>query len=261
LSWEIREKGGSCCGKEESEKGVAPCGKRESEARVSGGKGTVLLCEDEDNIADLVRIYLEEESYRVIRAKTGGEALDQAARQAPCLLLLDVGLPDMNGFDVCRVLRERGNPVPVLFLTARDSEIDKVLGLELGADDYVTKPFSPRELTARVKAVLRRSAPEVAVAAVAVGDAVIDAARREIRLAGQNDPVFLTAKEFDLLWFLAENKGLVMSREQILRNVWGYEWAGETRTVDAHIRQLRKKLGDALPIKTVWRVGYQIAEH
>jgi len=225
-------------------------------------KGTILVCEDEDHIADLIGLYLGEEGYRVVRTRSGEEALLEADRAAPSLAVLDIGLPGIDGFEVCRELRSRGRALPLLFLTARDGELDKVLGLELGADDYLTKPFSPRELVARVKAILRRSsqAGTDAPDAVAVGGTVVDAARREIRPEGGGAPIMLTAKEFDLLWFLAEHKGLVMSRDQILRQVWGYEWVGETRTVDVHIRQLRKKLGECLEIRTVWGVGYQLAD-
>ncbi len=222
-------------------------------------RGTVLVCEDEDHIADLIGMYLDEEGFRVVRTASGEEALVEAERSEPRVAVLDVMLPGIDGFEVCRELRGRGKQLPVLFLTARDGEIDKVLGLELGADDYLTKPFSPRELVARVKAILRRSEREPESDVIESGDTLIDAGRREVR-DGNGKSVSLTAKEFDLLWFLAENKGLVMSREQILRHVWGYEWAGETRTVDVHIRQVRKKLEDMVEIRTVWGVGYQLAE-
>lgn len=222
-------------------------------------KGTILVCEDEDHIADLISMYLSEEGFRVVRTITGEEALVEADRAAPRLAVVDVNLPGIDGFEVCRELRSRGRSLPLVFLTARDSEIDKVLGLELGGDDYVTKPFSPRELVARVKAVLRRQDPGPRPEAIEIGGTVIDSGRREVRCDSQAVPSF-TAKEFDLLWFLAENRGLVMSRDQILRHVWGYEWVGETRTVDVHIRQLRKKLGSTLEIRTVWGVGYQLLD-
>jgi DNA-binding response OmpR family regulator len=174
----------------------------------------------------------------------------------PRAVLLDVGLPGIDGFEVCRRIRAASD-VPVIMLTARDTEIDTIVGLEIGADDYVTKPFSVRELVARVKAVLRRSeeAP-VGRTALEVGDFVIDGGRREVTRAGA--PVVRpTAREFDLLWYLADNAGLVLSRAQILEAVWGYDYFGETRTVDVHIRQLRRKL-DGIPIETVWGVGYRI---
>jgi DNA-binding response OmpR family regulator len=169
--------------------------------------------------------------------------------------VLDVGLPDLDGLEVCKRLRATSQ-IPVIFLTARDSEVDRVLGLELGGDDYVTKPFSPAELVARVKAVLRRvdggPAPEVTQA----GDVAIDAGRREVRVAGE--PVEFTTKEFDLLRYLAERPGLALSRQQILDGVWGYDWYGDARTVDVHIAQVRKKLGDTVEITTVRGVGYRL---
>jgi DNA-binding response OmpR family regulator len=180
------------------------------------------------------------------------------ARERPRLVVLDVGLPgQIDGFEVCRRLRSASN-VPVLMLTARDDEIDRVLGLELGADDYVTKPFSPRELAARVKAILRRAEgpPSSRPAVLAVGSVEVDTGRREARIG--NQPVALTAREYDLLQFLAENSGLVLSRQQLLDGVWGPGWYGDERTVDVHVRQLRKKLGDALPLATVWGVGYRL---
>jgi DNA-binding response OmpR family regulator len=173
----------------------------------------------------------------------------------PRLVVLDVGLPDIDGLEVCKRLRATSQ-IPVIFLTARDSEVDRVVGLELGGDDYLTKPFSPAELVARVKAVLRRvdggPAPEV----VQCGSAAIDVGRREVRVAGA--PVEFTTKEFDLLRYLAERPGLAMSRQQILDGVWGFDWYGDARTVDVHIAQVRKKLGDTVEIKTVRGVGYRL---
>ncbi len=222
-------------------------------------KGTILVCEDEDPIADLICLYLSEEQFKPVRASSGEAALVEVDRVQPRLAIIDVMLGGIDGFEVCRELRRRGHRLPILFLTARDAEIDKVLGLELGADDYMTKPFSPRELIARVKAILRRVDRPADENTIDVGGTIIDSGRREVRSDG-HDTATLTAKEFDLLWFLAENKGLVMTREQILRHVWGYEWAGETRTVDVHIRQLRKKLDVIVEIRTVWGVGYQLAD-
>jgi len=175
------------------------------------------------------------------------------------LVIIDVGLPgELDGFDVCRRLRAEGD-IPVLVLTARDDEVDRVIGFELGADDYVTKPFSPRELVARIKAILRRSGgqgarPEPAV--LELGDIVVDNGRREVRHDGA--VVSLTTREFDLLSYLVANRGLALSRRQLLDGVWGADWYGDERTVDVHVRQLRKKLGDALPLTTVWGVGYRL---
>jgi DNA-binding response OmpR family regulator len=220
--------------------------------------GTIVVVEDDPNIADLVDMYLRAEGFRVLQAGDGSRGLELIDRERPKLVVLDVGLPgELDGLDVCRRLRAT-SATPVLMLTARDGEIDRILGLELGADDYVTKPFSPRELVARVKAILRRvegpppEGPEVLVA----GGVEVDTGRREARLGGT--PVALTTREFDLLQFLAEHAGLALSRRQLLDNVWGADWYGDERTVDVHVRQLRKKLGDALPLATVWGVGYRL---
>jgi DNA-binding response OmpR family regulator len=219
-------------------------------------RGTVVVVDDEPNIADLVELYLQREGYRVQKATTGEGALQAVAEFRPRLVILDVGLPDMDGLEVCRRLRQTSQ-VPVIFLTARDGEIDRVLGLELGADDYVTKPFSPAELVARVKAVLRRadgSAPPSEV--MQAGNVTIDVGRREVVIDGEVVP--FTTKEFDLLRFLAERTGLALSRQQILDGVWGYDWFGDVRTVDVHIAQVRKKVGDAVQISTVRGVGYRL---
>ncbi|RIK07243.1 MAG: DNA-binding response regulator [Acidobacteria bacterium] len=218
-------------------------------------KGSVLLVEDEENIADLVQVYLEREGYKVTKTATGEDAIEAYAAVRPRVVLLDVGLPGIDGIEVCKRIREHGS-VPVIMLTARDSEIDKVLGLEIGADDYVTKPFSPRELLARIKAVLRRSETVPTIEVREIAGRSIDRGRREVR--HDEEVIALTPKEFDLLWYLTENKGLVLTRDQIMDAVWGYEYYGETRTVDAHIRQLRKKLGDDFPIRTKWGIGYQL---
>ena len=218
-------------------------------------RGTVLVVDDEPNIADLVDLYLAREGFRVLKAATGAAGLDAVRDQRPRLVVLDVGLPDIDGLEVCKRLRQTSQ-IPVIFLTARDGEVDRVLGLELGGDDYLTKPFSPAELVARVKAVLRRvdggAAPEV----LQVGRATIDTGRREVRV--DDDPVEFTTKEFDLLRFLAERSGLALSRQQILDGVWGFDWFGDARTVDVHIAQVRKKLGDAATIVTVRGVGYRL---
>jgi len=218
--------------------------------------GTILLIEDEVEIADLLRMYFEKEGFRLSHAPTGEEGLERLAGRSPRAVLLDIGLPGIDGIEVCRRIRS-GSDVPIIMLTARDAEVDKVVGLELGADDYVTKPFSPRELVARVKAVLRRSeerpiAPDI----VEVGGFTVDNGRREVTIP-DGTAVRPTAREFDLLWYLASNRGLVLSRAQLLEAVWGYDYFGETRTVDVHVRQLRKKL-DGLPLETVWGVGYRL---
>jgi DNA-binding response OmpR family regulator len=220
--------------------------------------GTIVVVEDDPNISDLVDLYLRRDGYRVIQAADGEAGLIVIGRERPRLVILDVGLPGgIDGLEVCRRLRAT-SAIPVLMLTARDGEIDRVLGLELGADDYVTKPFSPRELVARVKAILRRSdgaprdTPEVLVA----GGVEVDTGRREARVAGTVVP--LATREFELLAYLTENAGLALSRQQLLDGVWGHGWYGDERTVDVHVRQLRKKLGDALPLATIWGVGYRL---
>jgi len=219
-------------------------------------RGTVVLIEDEESIADLIRMYLEQDGVRLVHASGGLQGLDAVRDRDPRVILLDLGLPGMDGIEVCRRIRDISD-VPIIMLTARDSEIDKIVGLEIGADDYVTKPFSPRELVARVRAVLRRSedAPR-ARSVIEIGGWEIDSGRREVR-GSDGATVRPTAREFDLLWYLAENAGLVLSRGQILEAVWGYEYFGETRTVDVHIRQLRKKL-QGVPIETAWGVGYRM---
>jgi DNA-binding response OmpR family regulator len=225
---------------------------------VTSDLGTIVVVEDDPNIADLVELYLRRDGFRVLQATDAGRALEIVGTERPRLVVLDLGLPgQMDGFDACRRLRD-GGAVPVLILTARDNEIDRVLGLELGADDYVTKPFSPRELVARVKAILRRvdgpprEQPDVLVA----GGVEIDVGRREARVDARVVP--LAAREFDLLAHLAHNSGLALTRRQLLEGVWGPDWYGDERTVDVHVRQLRKKLGDQLPLATVWGVGYRL---
>jgi DNA-binding response OmpR family regulator len=218
-------------------------------------KGTILVVEDEPNIADLVDLYLHREGFRVLKKSTGADGLAAIRDQRPRLVVLDVGLPDMDGLEVCRRIRSTSS-LPVIFLTARGDEVDRVLGLELGADDYLTKPFAPAELVARVKAVLRRTDGTQPVEIVPAGRAVVDVGRREIRV--DEDPVDFTTKEFELLRFLAERSGLALSRQQILDGVWGPDWFGDERTVDVHIAQVRKKLGDACVIATVRGVGYRL---
>ncbi len=223
---------------------------------MSSDNGTVVVVEDDPHIADLVDLYLRREGYRVLLAGDGEQGLELCRREGPSMVVLDVGLPgNRDGFEVCREIRNRSS-VPVLFLTARDDEFDRVLGLELGADDYLVKPFSPRELVARVRAILRRTregpAPQDVVT---VGDFEVDLRRREARHAGE--VVALTTREFDLLAFLVDNTGLALSRQQLLDGVWGPDWYGDERTVDVHVAQLRKKLGADLPLATVWGVGYR----
>jgi DNA-binding response OmpR family regulator len=225
---------------------------------VGNETGTIVVVEDDPHIADLIELYLRRDGHRVVQATSGEAGLEAVAREQARMVVLDVGLPgQIDGFEVCRRLRS-SSPVPVLILTARDDEIDRILGLELGADDYMTKPFSPRELAARVKAILRRAEqpPPDRPVVLRVGDVEVDTGRRETRAAGVVVP--LTAREFDLLQFLASNPGLVLSRHQLLDGVWGVDWYGDERTIDVHVRQLRKKLGDALPLTTVWGVGYRL---
>jgi DNA-binding response OmpR family regulator len=218
--------------------------------------GTVVVIEDDPHIADLVDLYLRRDGYRVLLARDGEQGLTLINQEEPWIVILDVGLPgELDGFDVCRRIRAKGT-LPVLFLTARDDEVDRILGLELGADDYLVKPFSPRELVARVRAILRRTrdvAPQQEI--VSIGGLEVDLRRREARSGGE--VVALATREFDLLAFLSGNIGLALSRQQLLDGVWGADWYGDERTVDVHVAQLRKKLGDSLPLATVWGVGYR----
>lgn len=214
----------------------------------------LLLVEDEESIGSLVRAYLEQNGYRVAWVRSGEEALATLEQVRPSLVVLDIGLPGQDGFDVCRGIRARSS-VPIVMLTARDEEADRVAGLEVGADDYVSKPFSPRELTARIKAVLRRARPEAAAQTLELGDVVVDPLAREVTVAGES--VELTGKEFDLLVYLLENAGIVVSRDQLLDRVWGMTYAGGTRTVDVHVAQLRRKLGRPDAIRTLRGSGYK----
>ena len=226
---------------------------------MSAAAQTVLVVEDESSIASFVALYLKNAGYAVKTAATGGEALSEVSTATPALIVLDLMLPDIDGIEVCRRIR-KGSDVPILMLTARDEDVDKIIGLEVGADDYLTKPFNPRELVARVKSILRRSTPErrqVESKQIRHGDLLVDAGRREVHVGDQE--VQLAPKEFDLLWELLDHRGLVLTRDQLLERVWGYTFAGDTRTVDVHVRQLRRKLGDASPIVTVWGVGYKVA--
>ena len=219
--------------------------------------GIVLLIEDEEEIAELLQLVFKKEGFRLLHADSGEKGLDILTQRSPRAVLLDLGLPDMDGTEVCRRIRAKSD-VPIIMLTARDDEVDKVVGLEIGADDYVTKPFSPREVVARVKAVLRRAEQvPTAPAAITVADFEIDSGRRQVRTPS-GDIIEPSAREFDLLWHLAHNRGIVLSRGQLLEAVWGYDYFGESRTVDVHVRQLRKKLA-GIPIETVWGVGYKLS--
>ncbi|WP_309114161.1 response regulator transcription factor [Saccharothrix sp.] len=217
------------------------------------GRGLVLVVEDERAIAELVTLYLRRDGFGVHVETDGQAALAAVRRLKPVAVLLDVGLPGMDGVEVCRALRAAGDWTPVLFVTARDDEVDRVLGLELGADDYVTKPFSPRELVARVRTVLRRGTPQVTAVHV-LGRVRLDTDRRRVWV--DEAEVALTSTEFDLLAHLMRHPGRVFAREQLLSAVWGYAAAAGTRTVDVHVAQLRAKLGDPNPIRTVRGVGY-----
>ena len=226
--------------------------------RMTAGAQTILVVEDEASIASFVSLYLKNAGYDVRAVTTGNAALTQVASEQPALIILDLMLPDIDGIEICRRVRKTSD-VPILMLTARDEDVDKIIGLEVGADDYLTKPFNPRELVARVKSVLRRSAPERrrdVEEELHHGDLSINAGRREVKVG--EEEIQLAPKEFDLLWELLDHKGLVLTRDQLLERVWGYTFAGDTRTVDVHVRQLRRKLGDASPIVTVWGVGYKV---
>jgi DNA-binding response OmpR family regulator len=217
--------------------------------------GTVLLIEDEQSIGSLVRAYLERDGFQALWVRSGEEGLAELERHPVRLVVLDVGLPGVDGFEVCRRIRARSS-LPIIMLTARDEEADRVAGLEVGADDYVSKPFSPRELMARVKAVLRRTEPLTQEDLLEQGDVTLWRRAREVSVAGSH--VDLTGKEFDLLSFFMENPGAVLSRELLLDRVWGMEYPGETRTVDVHVGQLRKKLGRPSLIETVRGAGYKL---
>lgn len=238
-----------------SRSGDSECGRWKAK-KVNADNGTVVVIEDDPHIADLLDLYLRREGFRVLLAGDSERGLEVFAQGDPWIVILDVGLPGArDGFEVCREIRARSS-VPVLFLTARDDEVDRVLGLELGADDYLVKPFSPRELVARVRAILRRTREgPVPQDVIALDGMEVDLRRREVRRAGE--VVALTTREFDLLAFLANNVGLALSRQQLLDGVWGTDWYGDERTVDVHVAQLRKKLGSDLPLATVWGVGYR----
>jgi DNA-binding response OmpR family regulator len=219
---------------------------------------SVLVVEDEASIASFVSLYLKNAGYDVRTAANGAEAIAAVASSQPSLIVLDLMLPDIDGIEICRRIRQKSD-VPILMLTARDEDVDKIIGLEVGADDYMTKPFNPRELVARVKSILRRATPDRKLResdTITHGHLFVDAGRREVKV--DDDEIQLAPKEFDLLWELLDHRGLVLTRDQLLERVWGYTFAGDTRTVDVHVRQLRRKLGDASPIVTVWGVGYKV---
>jgi len=222
----------------------------------------VLVVDDEPSIVQLSRLYLEREGYRVIEAGDGKRALEAIRRDRPALVLLDIMLPEMDGLEVCRSLRAEKNQVPVIMVSARDEDIDKILGLELGADDYLTKPFNPREMVARVKALLRRSTTAVDTETqdiLHIGDLTIDPARREVLVGG--NPIELRTQEFEVLFILARNRGIVMTREKLLNLAWGFDFAGETRTVDMHVSQIRHKLcASTVKIETITGIGYKLVE-
>lgn len=220
---------------------------------------TILIVDDEQHIIDLARMYLELEGFSIASSTDGAEALKRILGEHPALVVLDLMLPGLDGWEVCRRVRAESD-VPIIMLTARSDDIDRIVGLELGADDYLTKPFNPRELVARVKAILRRSARRDKAPAgsmLKLGNLIIYPERRQVAVEGET--VELRVKEFDLLQTLAENRGVVFTRERLLNVVWGYDFAGETRTVDVHIAHLRHKLRAMTPaIETVWGVGYRL---
>lgn len=219
---------------------------------------TILVVDDERNIVQLISLYLQGEGFRVETATNGRAALEAVREISPDLVILDLMMPEMDGWDVCRRLRQ-DNDVPIIMLTARGDDVDKIVGLELGADDYLTKPFNPRELVARVKAVLRRTEPPVRQRLLRVGDLTIDAERHEVMVAGR--PVELRPREFELLSTLARNPRMVFDRDRLLKLAWGYDFSGDSRTVDVHVTWLREKLrGSTAQIQTVWGVGYKLVD-
>jgi DNA-binding response OmpR family regulator len=221
----------------------------------------ILVVDDEAHIVELVALYLEREGFKVESASDGANAFEKISADEPSLVVLDIMLPEMDGFEVCRKTRAISE-VPIIMLTARDEDFDKIVGLELGADDYLTKPFNPRELVARVKAILRRADRTKTVddKPMQVGDVTLDPARREVTVAAE--PVKLRTKEFDLLRVFFEHQGIVLTREQLLNLVWGYDFYGETRTVDVHVAHLRKRLAESqnVSIETVTGVGYKLVD-
>ncbi|MCH7587500.1 MAG: response regulator transcription factor [Chloroflexi bacterium] len=221
----------------------------------------ILVVDDEQNIVDLVALYLERDGFKVESANDGATALEMIQANEPALVVLDIMLPELDGFEVCRRTRATSD-VPIIMLTARDEDIDKIVGLELGADDYLTKPFNPRELVARIKAILRRlerRQPDDNEA-LTIGDVTIDPARREVIVAGEK--VSMRTKEFDLLLTFGQNRGIVLTREQLLNLAWGYDFYGQSRTVDVHVAHLRKRISKSehVRIETVTGVGYKLVD-
>lgn len=218
---------------------------------------TILIVDDEPNIVELAKLYLERDGYDVVGVTNGQGALSKQKTLDPDLIILDLMLPDIDGLDVCRQIRAKST-VPILMLTARKEDVDKIVGLELGADDYLTKPFNPRELMARVKAILRRYRMGTKPSeTIEIGKLRVDILRHEVTVAGK--PLELRTKEFDLMAALAQNLGIVFSRERLLEMVWGYDYYGETRTVDVHINHLRNKLaGSGVDIETLRGTGYKM---
>ena len=223
----------------------------------------ILIVDDEKNILDLSCLYLEREGFSTLTAQDGLKAYEKISKDTPDFVVLDVMLPGIDGFDLCKRLRAEGNAVPILMLTARDEDIDKILGLELGADDYMTKPFNPRELVARVKAILRRgeliNKKKDTNQILKMGNVALDVQKREVRVG--KEKIALRTQEFEVLWIFFQHPGFVLSREKLLQLAWGYDFAGQTRTVDVHVAQLRKKLQQSnLVIETVSGIGYKCIE-
>ena len=229
-----------------------------STGRSSGGGATILVVDDEPNIVELARLYLKSEGFKVEAARDGREALQKIAALKPSLVVLDLMMPELDGWEVTRRLRGGGDRTPVIMLTAKGDDVDKIVGLELGADDYLAKPFNPRELVARVRAILRRTQePDKATRVLEVGNVRVDIGRREVAIAGRQ--VELRTKEFDLLVAFLENLGLVLDRETLLRIVWGYDYLGDSRTIDVHVTWLRDKLeGASVKIQTIRGIGYKL---
>lgn len=229
--------------------------------QVTGSR--ILVVDDDEHVRELMQLYLHKEGFNVVHARDGREALEKVEKEHPHLVLLDIMMPESDGLEVCRELRHRGINVPVILLTAKGEDYDRILGLEIGADDYITKPFNPREVVARVKAVLRRLSDETNLPrAIYYPDLEIN--MEEFRVVVGSETVSLTHKEMDLLWFLAIHPNRVFNREQLMEKVWGYDYAVDTRTVDTHIKRLRKKLYGqkdssryCWDIQTIWGVGYK----
>lgn len=221
---------------------------------------TILVVDDDQHIIELAKMYLEQDNFSVISATDGAKAIDRVFDDNPALIILDLMLPEIDGWEVCKQVRAKSD-VPIIMVTARDDDVDKIVGLELGADDYLTKPFNPRELVARVRAILRRTdrpqKPETDASDVTLGNLTVDVERRRVTVDAA--PIDLRMKEFDLLLTFVQNPRIVFSREKLLNLVWGYDFAGETRTVDMHVAHLRHKLKGMSPsIETVWGVGYKL---